>query len=1249
MASHRPKTRSMGTATGDVDMTDAPIEAPSTAKNAVSGLNRMQINDRKKDKNKGTAGSAVTTRAIVTRAAASGGPTTRSGLRRAGTPLASLPMTTTSTKPSTSAIIKVGANKHAAMGAGAPQSGVRMPPPPCPARTMRLAHGFTTRVPTTAAVSGHEMTSAIANTNRAGHIPHGGLAMTSTYAMVRRAAATGTVRTTPSGTVTTRGALRRATAGSAASEEDETTDGSNSGGAAPGAFAPPHPPSPSGSGDGGVDMDDSHSYNDDEVNGDSSEETEDKVMPEQANAQTTHETAAAEVGKGPWDEPEKKIATYFELPPVVYELPTAAEMQRIIENYKRYKVSHIRWTKWGQSMYAWREWLQMSGLWDGVSSRPEAQFEIFVRLLGGRAPPDRSRGKKNKDGFVACDRCLLNSHSSTGCRLLISSGNACIRCINAQLPCSFTDHNNATIFFNGAGNEPSANLGGKNKVVPGHVGQNIVQVRLPRPLEPYLPPPGLPTVPGSYAHPNKAENAKSRARLQCQILPAPVQDITGGYETSDLSSEEDSDDIESEDLIIRKQGAINATNPGRRVDIKLTLNKPPRFFPVPSRRQLHRILGWWSRHYSNGRKNWDALRKSFLAYAQWAHDNGWWDGRTTRFEVHYNVLIATRGESRLQLGATTCDRCIAHAGTGKCGTDGVINACKRCITLRVPCTLTNAEATHTAYLNGGANAVNGVEVVQGGQHVSFVNERIPRQAIFSLMGPSARKYLKAKSARALPPPLPARAQVPAQQPLSQPSGPPPALRPPGQQEEGREVLIQDLQRAQRLARHWTTKWSRAMANTRLLSTQFNSLGILPNVSSQNLTEPVQISPILLSDPVRAASVQAHYEEVRYRQQLQINGQLEGQLVAMGITPATEEAAAPPSGTNPTPQILAPAPFGNPFSPMVNDHRLGQLQTPTDNTAFQETADTRPPKRRKTGQGLTLGRTKLFDPNPAKWGLQRQLQRGVDQANTDQAPARPSNSSQAITGQANPRRGAPRPIRPWPPAKRRYDPLNRAIATPREYQRWEATRSMSDRQLQEFNNLVDAPTNVDFDVDMNILSGVEWDDSGLNPAPQGNVAPLNLFAPSTSADANTGQIITQGNVYAASNTGSVNSFGTNTGGTTYMGQYTTPHKEYVAHIETVGALQTGSDVGIDMDLDTNNDLYTERNDGFLDMLGNNAQFGLNYETSVGLFEFNNGNFTDGDNTYPSTQGDNPALQQENQGGNVTGDLLDEFVNFSPERQ
>ncbi|KAL3484557.1 hypothetical protein BJX62DRAFT_243835 [Aspergillus germanicus] len=788
MAFDRPNTRSQSMA-----LSEAPSEAPTKTPSEASTVGRtarevkkLQIDDKKKGKKNGTAGSAVAARDAAHRTAASGGVSTRAGRARSNTPLFALPMDPVrrSTAASTTTAATAGtvrpnegvSTRAATARTQAPLAMLPMAPPRRPSTTTRQ------RPPSIYEQYETQQSEIAANAAAQPQAPQSNLAIPDAQAMVRRAAANGRFSTTPaaSGGASTATALGSAETGSAAGAGASASGG----GAASGGFAPPPPPPPfeggSGHGDDDHDVimissDDVEEDEEDEEDDDDEDEEEQQAQSGQAIVQGTTLTAAQISGQAPppalnyWGRVTATAPKFPSLPARSYGLPTAAQMQRIMANYYKYvPQSKMSFDKTTNAWVAFRDWLQQTGLWDGTTVRPETDFDQLVRISGVKNSRITAKGARH------CDRCV--SMNRTGCNL--QQDDACTRCIRAKLPCTFTDVEGNTTYQNGSGNLDGMDFG--HTVTPGFPGQRLATFQLPQPLDPWLPPEDLPIQEGSYAHSRELAGPRRESRGGRKAPPPPPSRWADHeYGFSDLSGSEDSDN-----LVYEAQEHIQATQPtagnmkkntGVGFSMRATSSRPAAFFPVLSRRQMHRILVWWSQYYAQGLQKWTIHRRMFFAYSQWAFANGWYDPKTQRFEVHFNVLYATMRAGRKQKEGKNCDRCIAHHSEYRCAADDT-NACLPCISAGAPCTRTNGEATHTVYLNGTGNipANSLLRVTPSGQNISYVNMRVPRQLIIGLFSPNTpKKYLKATSVPALPPPGGTHTQL-----LIAPQGPPQPLGPP---------------------------------------------------------------------------------------------------------------------------------------------------------------------------------------------------------------------------------------------------------------------------------------------------------------------------------------------------------------------------------------------------------------------------------------------------------------------------------------
>ncbi|KAL3444680.1 hypothetical protein BJX65DRAFT_310679 [Aspergillus insuetus] len=699
----------------------------------------MQIDDKKKGKENGAAGRAVAARDAAHRAAASGGVSTRAGRVRSNTPLFALPMdpvrrstaASTTTTASTSTIHPGGGVLTRASTARmqAPLAMLPIGPHKRPSTTTMQ------RPPSIWEQNDRRQSEIAANAAAQAQVSQSNLATPDAQAMVP--------------------ASGSAAAGSAAGAGASGSGG----GAASGGFAPPPPPPPfgGGSGHGGDDnevimisSDEVEEEREDEEDDDDEEEQEQEAQSAQPIVQGTNLTAVQISGQAPrpalgyWGRVTATAQKFPSLPARVFGLPTAAQMRRIMTSYYKYiPTSKISYDKTTNAWFAFRDWLQQTGLWDGTTVRAETDFDQLIRISGVKNSRITAKGARH------CDRCV--SVNRTGCNL--QQDNACTVCIRAKLPCTFTDVEGNTTYQNGTDNLDG--MGGGYRVIQGFPRQRLATFQLPQPLDPWLPPADLPIQEGSYAHSRE--------------LAGPPRESQGGRKAPQVAppapGSEDSDNLEHEaqehTQPTQPTAGNRKKNNGVGFSMRATSARPPAFFPVLSRRQMHRILVWWSQDYAQGLRQWTIHRRMYFAYSQWAFANGWYDPTTHRFEVHFNVLYATMRAGRKQKEAKNCDRCIAHHAEYRCAADDT-NACLPCISAGAPCTRTNAEATQTVYLNGSGNipADRELRVTPAAQNISYVNMRVPRQLIIILFPPNTpKKYLKATSAPALPPPGGTKAQL----------------------------------------------------------------------------------------------------------------------------------------------------------------------------------------------------------------------------------------------------------------------------------------------------------------------------------------------------------------------------------------------------------------------------------------------------------------------------------------------------------
>ncbi|KAJ0415828.1 hypothetical protein BJY00DRAFT_317524 [Aspergillus carlsbadensis] len=606
-----------------------------------------------------------------------------------------------------------------------------------------------------------------------------------------------------------------------------------------------------------------------------------------------------------------------------------------------------------------------------------------------------------------------------------------------------------------------------HSVTRGFAGQQLVTFHLPQPLEPWLPPTNLPAEPGTPGHRSEQASVPRRGRIgRASPKPRPAPPVAAPppprppppppprptatwaddeYGFSELSGSEDSGNLENEDK------EVNSLTSGQGKQVKrvtwfsmrATSALPPAFFPVLSKRQMHKILVWWSQTHSQGGRPYTIHRRLYLAYTEWALHHGWYDPARSRFEMHFNVLCATMGIGRRQRVSTTCDRCVAHHAEGRCDADNV-NACLVCLKAEAPCTRTNLDATRTHYLNGTANVPPGsdLRVTPAGQNVSYVNMRVPRQLIIDLFPPgTAGKYLKATSAPA-PPPAPPRApprpfaqaglplgympgqpwqsalpqrQVPPKQPrrlqpaIPQQQAPPePPQLVAGVGQTGGSMHEQlNAWGAHQL--HWNRQHRESQQRQTALRGALFALGINPDVDSRLLPLPPVLPQL---DPIANAQLQAQQERARFEQCEAENVRLREVIDAttraragstLPIDPAlTQQSpfAQQPRAQQPSVQQTphqqtsqAGAAAANPFAPMSLDARAGQPQSLTDNVNQGNNA---PPRRQRNT--LTLGRTRLHSPT---------RRRAVGQQTTSQATAGQAATTQAPTGPTGPTSTNPR--------------------------------------------------------------------------------------------------------------------------------------------------------------------------------------------------------------------------------------------------
>ncbi|KAJ0425059.1 hypothetical protein BJY00DRAFT_308398, partial [Aspergillus carlsbadensis] len=360
MAPERRTTRSMSMAPSEVPSeapTDAPSEA-STMTRAASELQSLQIDDKKKRKKNGTAGSAVAARDAAYRAAASGGVSTRAGRARANTPLFALPMdpvrrtpTTASTAASTTdsaATVRPreGVSTRAATArAGAPLAMLPMAPPRRPSTATATAR------PRLSIMEAYErrQSELAANAAAQAQVPQSNLATNAAQAMVRRAVANGRVSLTP------------------AAYGGEGVSGSGL-----------------GDGDSDVVMGD-----DDEAEDEDEEEQAQEEESDPGFLHGTRLTAAQLSGVEPrppvkyWGRVRPDVRSFRGLPRQVYSLPTAAQLERITYNYYKYiPLTKMTYDRINQCWMAIRDWLQQTRLWDGKTVRPEVHYDDLVRLSG---------------------------------------------------------------------------------------------------------------------------------------------------------------------------------------------------------------------------------------------------------------------------------------------------------------------------------------------------------------------------------------------------------------------------------------------------------------------------------------------------------------------------------------------------------------------------------------------------------------------------------------------------------------------------------------------------------------------------------------------------------------------------------------------------------------------------------------------------------------------------------------------------
>ncbi|KAL2832773.1 hypothetical protein BJY01DRAFT_253704 [Aspergillus pseudoustus] len=430
-----------------------------------SGRGNTQLNPGLPNERTRTSPAVRTPQVPVPEATQSGGPTTRS--RAVNRPLFESPQTTTPTKKR-----KIKRRVEA---------GADMLPPPRPATrsAVRPAVGATTRAAATVAPTTVPTVSAPAVAPAAG-----GLTTPSAHPMVRRAAAEGNVSTISSTPGLVGGDSRS---------------------------APPLPNTPGGKGGDSDDSDDSDGDSDSDESSALFVSADDFSSDEQSDEENEDANNTAAVAAAPnvrWNGPPQRTGTHYfaNLPAVVYELPTQPQVERIVANFIRYKVlkkagigPQRKFNKAKHSLVALREWLDMAGLYDPSTTRMEVQFENL-----------------NKGGNIACDRCLMYGTSAPQCGILKSSNNACIRCINARMPCTFTDHHGQTTYHNGTGNMLLMKRLRPPAVTTSSPGLPLIDIYLPANVDSLVPPEG-------YRGENESDdgNAPGRAVTQPQH-PAPA-------------------------------------------------------------------------------------------------------------------------------------------------------------------------------------------------------------------------------------------------------------------------------------------------------------------------------------------------------------------------------------------------------------------------------------------------------------------------------------------------------------------------------------------------------------------------------------------------------------------------------------------------------------------------------------------------------------------------------------------------------
>ncbi|KAL3459367.1 hypothetical protein BJX64DRAFT_291341 [Aspergillus heterothallicus] len=777
--------------------------------------------------------------------------------------------------------------------AGADDDATAMPPPPVPiaartrSRTSSVVAGAagSTGPTTNSSASGHARASAGSNIVLTGHIPLSGLSSPVARAMLQRAAARGNLSTTSSAPArTTRSISSRAAAGASTGASSASAGAAPSaGGAALGGVGV------GTAGEGSDDEDDSMADADEE---DGKEEEEDKEVDEE------EQHGEERVARTSWDGPLVHTNKYNHLPMVVYSLPTEAQMERIVSNYRRYTKALSQWTLASHAMRAFRQWLKMRGYWDGSTTRPEVHFDQLARLTSARGRPAIDNMPEARN---ACDRCLFYGVHAPACnmRLTDTDSDACRRCINANMPCTFTNRSHQTAYLNGTGRS------GGLAPVNGGPGLPAITFQLPNNLDADIPPAGLPTLPGSFAQVFPAPKRRIARRRAKAVAPAPTH--------SEFSEPEDrGSDVGAEEQLLRMQEQEEGFERGPALRTNKMARNPGSFFVVPSRRQLLNIVRWWFKRYGDHNKaGWDQNRRAYQAYLTWARDHGWFQEQTQRFELHYNVLAATRNvryKPSRRLG--DCDRCRAHGNVSRCGIDASNNACMTCIRSGVPCTLTR-DMTHTIYFNGSARAPPGVTAVQGGQHIDYVTEYFPPELLFTVMGPGAPSHMRATSTPALPPPPPGPATAAAGGVTGTAEGEGAPV--PMEEDQDSEGYQEYLETAQQGLTHWNSLLAAELYTAQLMRVQFESAGLFDE-AIEWIADPTDPPAVKLTDALAATRKLAENEQRRYTRQRRANRRNRSMLQDFGFPDVSHEA--PPTVPPPSDQHFygqdAPvqAPFDN---------------------------------------------------------------------------------------------------------------------------------------------------------------------------------------------------------------------------------------------------------------------------------------------------------------------------------------------------